>query len=332
VLLAAPVLVVLGVLLASADAVFAGFFSGWNLLTPIQHGVLLVVGAWGMAGLLRLASASPAPTLGRLAYRLGRTEATIVLGSVVILFAAFAVAQGVAASEGGRHVIETSGLTYAEYARTGFFQLLAVAAITLAVLLGLRAATDLSDPADRHRFTVLAETAVSLTLVIVVVAVVRLGLYEDAFGLTMLRLYSKVFAVWIGFVFVLLAVHLVGWGRGRAWLPSAAVAAGLVALFALNLANPEAVVVRHNVAFAERSGRFDPDYLAALSDDAVPALVAALPRLAPDARQVVLAQVCTMGSAGRTDRSWSSYNTARDAAIEARRSVCADVTDGGQRA
>ena len=32
--LAVPVLVVLGVLLASADAVFAGFFNGWNLLTP----------------------------------------------------------------------------------------------------------------------------------------------------------------------------------------------------------------------------------------------------------------------------------------------------------
>ncbi|MEA2827015.1 MAG: hypothetical protein QOG43_1454 [Actinomycetota bacterium] len=320
--LAVPVLAVLGVLLASADAVFAGFFTGWDLLTPIQHGVLLVIGAWGMAGLLRLASASPAPSLGRVGYRLGRTEATIVLGSVVVLFAAFAVAQVVAASEGGRHVIETSGLTYAEYARTGFFQLLAVAAITLAVLLGLRAATDLSDPADRRRFTVLAEAAVSLTLVIVVVAVARLGLYEDAFGLTMLRLYSKVFAVWIGVVFVLLAVDLAGAGRVRSWLPPVAVAAGLVGLLALNGANPEAVVVRHNVAFAERTGRFDPDYLTELSDDAVPALVNALPRLAPAARQVVLDRVCTMGSAGRPRRSWWSYNGARDAAVEARNSVC----------
>src|SRR5205085_4277547 len=100
--------------------------------------------------------------------------------------------------------------TYAEYARTGFFQLLAVAAITLAVLLGLRAATDLSAPADRRRFTILALSATSLTVVIVVVAIARLGLYEDAFGLTMLRLYSKVFAVWIGVVFLLLGVDLAG--------------------------------------------------------------------------------------------------------------------------
>ncbi len=321
-LLAVPVLVVLGLLLASADAVFAGFFSGWDVLTPIEHGILLVVGAWGMAGLLRLASASPAPTLGRVGYRLGRTEATIVLGSVVVLFAGFAVAQAVAASEGGRHVIETAGLTYAEYARTGFFQLLAVAAVTLAVLLGLRAATDLTEPADRRRFTLLAEATVGLTLVIVGVALARLGLYEDAFGLTMLRLYSKVFAVWIGVAFVLLALDLAGVGKGRSWLPPAAVAAGLVALFALNVANPEAFVVRHNVEFAESSGRFDPDYLAELSDDAVPALVDALPRLAPDARAVVLGRVCEMGSAGRATRPWWSFNGARDAAVEARNSVC----------
>ena len=175
----------------------------------------------------------------------------------------------------------------------------------------------------------LAETAVALTLVIVGVALARLGLYEDAFGLTMLRLYSKVFAVWIGVVFVLLAVDLAGVGRGRAWLPSAAVAAGLVALLALNVVNPEAVVVRHNVDFAERTGRFDPVYLTDLSDDAVPALVDALPRLGPEARQVVLDRVCDeMGSAGRSTRPWWSYNGARDAAVEARNSVCADRASG----
>lgn len=320
--LAVPLLLVLGVLLASADAVFAGFFNGWDALTPIEHGVLLLIGAWGMSGLLRLASSGPAPAPGDLGFRLGRTEATIVLGSLVALFAAFAVAQMVAASDGGRHVIETAGLTYAEYARTGFFQLLAVAAITFGALLGLRAVTDAAEPRDRRRFTVLALAAVALTLVIVVVAVQRLGLYEDAFGLTMLRLYSKVFAGWIGVAFVLLALDLTGVGHTRHWLPSAAVTAGLLALLALNVVNPEARVVGHNVAFAERTGRFDPLYLTDLSDDAVPALVDALPRLSSDARGQVLDRVCDMGSAGLATRPWWSYNSSRDAAGDARQSVC----------
>jgi len=139
-------------------------------------------------------------------------EATVVVGSLAALFGVFAVAQLVALSSGGRHVIRTAGLTYAEYARSGFFQLLAVAAITLVALLGLRAVADLSAPADRRRFTTLALAVVGLTLVIVVVALRRLGLYQQAFGLTMLRLYSSIFAVWVGLVLVL---------AGCAWPDSA---------------------------------------------------------------------------------------------------------------
>ncbi len=100
--------------------------------TVIIHAVLLGIGAWGMAGLLRVTAADPPPPAPALPLRLGRVESTVVLGSLLALFTAFAAAQLVALSGGGRHVLETAGLTYAEYARTGFFQLLAVAGITLA--------------------------------------------------------------------------------------------------------------------------------------------------------------------------------------------------------
>jgi len=319
--LAVPLLVVLGLLLASADAVFAGFFGGWSPEAVVEHAVLLAVGAWGMSGLLRVASASPAPVLPGVGFRLGRLEATIVLGSLVALFAAFGTAQLIALSGGGRHVLETAGLTYAEYARTGFFQLIAVSAITLGALLGLRAVTDLDDPATRRRFVVLAEAAVALTLVVVLVALRRLALYQDAFGLTMLRLYSQVFAAWLGAVFVLLAASI-AFGRSRSWLPPTAAATGLAALLALNVVNPEAVVVRHNVDFAASSGRFDPGYLGGLSDDAVPALVDALPRLDPAARARVLETVCATRPDRPPARGWWSYNGGVDGAVEARNQVC----------
>ena len=236
--LALPLLVVLGLLLASADAVFAGFFQGWSPLTAISHAALLGVGAWGMAGLLRLTSAERPPAVSVLPFRLGHVETTVILGSLVALFAAFAVAQLVVVSGGGRHVIETAGLTYAEYARTGFFQLLAVAGITLVALVGLRAVTDVSDPGHRRLFTVLAEAAIVLTLVIVGVALRRLGIYQDAYGLTMLRLYSSVFAVWIGVVLVFAGCGVAGVAAGRAWLFGAAMVAGLALRLGLNIVNP----------------------------------------------------------------------------------------------
>lgn len=318
--LAVPILVVLGVLLGSADAVFASFFEWWSPESVIEHGALLVVGAWGMVGLLRLASAEPARPLPSFRFRLGSVQATVILGSLVTLFAAFAAAQLVALSAGGRHVIETSGLTYAEYARSGFFQLLAVAVITLAILLTLRAVTDLSDTRASRRFIVLGEASVALILVIVFVAIRRLSLYEDAFGLTMLRLYSQVFAVWVGVVFVFLGAMLAGVERHRAWLPPAAAAAGLAILLALNVLNPEAIVVEHNVDHAATSGRFDPGYVTGLSDDAVPALVDALPRLDPGTRQQVRAVVCT-------GHSPSGFNLAAEAADDARSRICPPTND-----
>lgn len=51
--------------------------------------------------------------------------------------------------------------------------------------------------------------------------------------------------------------------------------AGLVLLLGANLADPESFVVRHNVARADAGVEVDTTYLASLSDDAVPALVAA---------------------------------------------------------
>lgn len=293
VLLAAPVVLLLGLLLGAADPVFASWFSlSFDASDLMAHTVLLGLGTWGGAGLLRMASAVSPAALPGPRTRLGFVEAATVLGALVALYGAFAVSQLVTLAGGAGHVLDTTGLTYAEYARSGFFQLLAVAALTLGVLLAVRAVADLDTPARRRNFTVLAEVAVALTLVIVVVAVRRLHLYEQAYGLTLPRLFASVFALWVGAVFVLLALSLAGVHRRRRWLVPAAVGAGLACLLALNVVNPEAVVVERNVANHERTGRLDTDLLLGLSDDAVPTLVDALPRIDPAARRVVLARLC----------------------------------------
>lgn len=273
-----------------------------------------------MAGLLRLSSAQPAGQPTTISWRLGAIEVTVVLASVTALFGTFAVAQLVTLSGGGRRVIETAGLTYAEYARSGFFQLLWVAGITLCLLLAVRAATDLTAVRARRRFLLLSELVVMLTLLIVVVAFRRMHLYERVFGLTMLRLYVELFTMWIGAVFVLLGLSLAGvWAR-RAWLIPAAVAAGLLLLLGLNVANPESVVVRHNVAHAERTGSFDPAYLAELSQDAVPTLIGELPRLDETDREEVLRRLCPPEPL--RFRGWAAYNVSLDVAYEKLAAAC----------
>lgn len=262
-LLAAPLVLVLGLLLSSADAVFASFFELLDPGTFTAHAFLWLVGGWGVAGLLHVASTPRRPRPDARASRLGQTETCTILGALVALYGVFALAQVVAASEGGRRVLGTAGLTYAEYAREGFFQLLAVAGITLVVLLALDNGTRV--------MRLLSQAAVALTLLIVAVALRRLHLYEQAFGLTMLRLFVVTFAVWVGAVFVLLAFRQAGMGGDRHWFAPTAVSVGLALIFLLNVIDPEATVVRRNAARPD----FDPAYAATLSDDAVPALVKA---------------------------------------------------------
>jgi hypothetical protein len=291
--LAVPLVFVAGGLLASADAVFASFFKAtFDPASLIPHLVLWAVGAWLTGGLLRLASATAEPVPAGRTPRLGQVETCVVLGALVVLYAAFAVAQVVAASEGGRRVLRTAGLTYAEYARSGFFQLLAVAALTLLVLLVLDNGTRV--------VRMLSLAAVALTLLIVASAVRRLVVYEDAFGLTMLRLFSMAFAVWVGVVFVLLGARLLGLGGGRRWLLGTSTAVGLALVLALNVADAEAVVVRRNVARAD----FDPAHAATLSDDAVPALV--------DAGHGAL--VCPRPYRIGGSDGWAAWNLARERA------------------
>lgn len=318
--LAVPLVVIVAALLASADAVFATYLVPDVSLGSLPlHAVLIVIGGWSWAGLARTASAVDAPPRSgpRLSVAIGAVEATVVLSLLAAVLAAFSAVQLVAAAGGARHVLETRGLTYAEYARSGFFQLLAVAAIVLVSIVALRAVTISRD----RRFVVAAEVVGALTLVVVAVAVRRLALYDDAFGLTVLRLLATVAAAWVGVVFVMLMAWLAGVGAGRHWFPGGVAATALVALFALNLGNPEAFVARHDIDHTLKSGRLDADYLAGLSDDAVPTLLkraATLP--APQAAELRSA-VCQLTPAD-TFRGWAAANRSRHRAADARREFC----------
>lgn len=317
ILLGAPVVVVLGLLLASADPVFASLFRfPADAGDVVLHVVLLAIGAWGAAALLRTASGAPyavAP-IGR--RPLGAVEAVTVLGGLVAVFAAFVASQLVTVIAGADYVRRTAGLSYADYARRGFFQLLAVAAITLGLLLVLRATTDATD----RRFVLLGEAAVVLTLFLVAGAIRRLGLYEAAYGLTLLRLAAVLFALWIGGVFVLLALSLAGVHRRRAWFVPAALALALAGLLVVNVVNPEALIVRRNVERFAGTDTLDVWYLTDLSDDAVPALADALPRLAAEPQAVVLGRLCA--GERRTSGGIWALNASRQAAIDARNRVC----------
>lgn len=320
-MVAAPIVLLLWALLANADAVFASFFSfDADLGGVLLHVFFIVLGAWGLLGALRLASVESPSELAFRRLQLGSIEATVIAAAVVVLFGLFAGSQVLAAMGGADHVLQTEGLSYAEYARSGFFQLLWVAGLTVAGLVGLRALTRDVGESARQRLVRLSLAIVGLTLVIVGVAIRRMMLYEDAYGLTMLRLYVVVFAAWLGLALLLVGALVVGLHEDRAWFPAAAASSLLGVLLALNVVNPEAVVARHNLTRPPSATPVDDSYLADLSDDAIPTIVDLLPRLDDATRERVTAAVGCTNEDG--NHGWAAANLARSRADDARAKLC----------
>ena len=263
-------LVVFGLLFASADRVFARMMPRVEAdLLPGQLvvGVLVAVVA---ATLAHLALAPPSWTDARLAPRPAAKRGewllpVLALDAMVLLFVTVQVG---ALLGGHRHVLETEGLTYAEYARQGFAQLVVVTALTLVVVAVAARRAPRETPRDRLVSRLALGALCVGTLGVVASALRRMDLYVDAFGLTRLRVFVTVTEIALAAVFVLLLVAGIRWRGG--WLPRAALQVVAVAMLGLALINPDAQIVRHNTT-ADLVTTLDADYLAGLSADAVPA-------------------------------------------------------------
>jgi two-component system, OmpR family, sensor histidine kinase BaeS len=108
-------------------------------------------------------------------------------------------------------------------------------------------------------------------------------------------------------------------------LVGAAAAAGLALLLALNVANPEAVVARDQLAGTRQVRRIDVAYVARLSEDAIPTVAARVPGLDPAARADLRARLCAAEPDGVSPSrftGWAAWNLGRERAERAVTRIC----------
>jgi len=109
-----------------------------------------------------------------------------------------------------------------------------------------------------------------MTVVVVVSALYRMHLYEEAYGFTRLRLLVSVFEGWLGVVVLLVMAS--GVVKRRGWLVPMAVRLGAVGLLGLAVLNPDLYIAEQNIARTDSAVTTDYAYLAGLSPDAYPAI------------------------------------------------------------
>ena len=331
--IATPLVVVFGALFMSADAVFADLVLNvvridFDLIA--SHVLLFSVCAWLATGYLRgFLTGTELPPLrglwqgGALVDVVGRrptlsiTEVATALAALDLLFLAFVIVQFRYLFGGDALVQVTPDLSYAEYARRGFFELVFAVALVVPVLLAADWLLARGRRRDDLVFRVLAGVQIGLVLAITASALHRLRLYHASYGLTDSRFYAMVLLIWIGAMLLWFAATVL---RGRREsFAFGALASGLATVVLLFVINPDAIIARTNVArmeSADASVRFDVAYATSLSADAVPVLIDALPALPGDV-QCQLARHMLRRWAPDRERSIRTWNWSASRASDA---------------
>ena len=300
--IATPALVLFAALLMAADAQFSELMRGiflFNLRDAITHLIFTIVIAAICAGFLRSVFFSGAmPRISRPSFlRLPAAELSIALGLVNLLFATFVAVQF------RYFFVITNPVSLSQYARRGFFELVAVVALVLPMLLIAEWLVD----EKTALFRILSATQVALVLAIAASAWRRMQLYRDEFGLTQLRLYTTAFMIWLAVLLLWLVATVLAGRRNRFALGM--FASAVIAVVALHAINPDALIVETNLARAAEGRRaFDASYALRLSDDALPVIVANRSAFPPDSLHAFLGRPRTIG--------WRTWNYSRAKAID----------------
>ncbi len=342
-LIGIPLAVIFAVLFASADPIFR---RGLDEVLGLQldlgtlpgRALFVLASAWLAVALLSLSAtgvpamergsslgaAASSPPIDRLR-GLGALEALVILLVIDLVVAAFVGLQ-LAYLFGGLDTLAAIGMTYSDYARRGFFELVAAACLAGAVVVALETTVERRTRPYLAALLVL----VALSAVVLVSAAMRLRLYQDAYGWTELRLYVLVTIVSLGAALVVTAGLVLG-NRTR-WLGHGLAAIGVVALLGLNIIAPSAFVAEQNLARVMDPSLVPPDgqadldrgYLSVLPDDAIPVVVAALPRLSEADRGAItwfLDQRAAELTSDPAYAAWASWNLGRERAREALESL-----------
>ena len=315
VLLALPLLFIFGGLLMAADAVFEGIVN--QVLYEYFDNLfshLFVIGfcTWLTAGFLRSIFVGKEVVIRNLSrpktLALGGIETGVVLGLLDLLFVCFILVQFHYLFGGSARIETYTKLTYAEYARRGFFELVAVAALVLPLLLVMEWLVQKENRQQLRLFRCLAALQVILLFVIMSSAFQRMRLYQDELGLTELRLYTTAFMGWLAVVFAWFMATVLTGRRER--FAFGALVAGFLLIASLHLLNPDDLIARINLARIGKGRSFDAKYASSLSADAVPALIEGAATLGLQERKLIAECLLKRWSSPEVP-DWRNWNWSR---------------------
>jgi hypothetical protein len=319
-LLVAPVVILLLILFGGADPIIHSTIQDIEEWFPtITIGARLVF--FGFLLLVMLGACSRLPDLKfgipprelRLSIAPRPMDGMILVGSTLATLVAFLILQTIyifvqLPSQIG------NGVTYAEYARRGFGQLCVVVTIVAAVILVAEKFRDPAAASQSRTLRRLEFATFAAAGLILLSALRRVILYENAYGYTIARIHATAYIVFMSGFLVFLALELRAGGiTGALGRRSSALA--LVVMLVILYWNDQAWAMNRNIDRIHTTGKFDVSYAASLSADAVPTLIQRKNELPPAAWGALKEAAACKDF--HVSLKWYEWNSAMSAALSA---------------
>jgi len=155
---------------------------------------------------------------------------------------------------GGANYALPPSFTHSEYARKGFFELVAVTLINLSVLLVSLNLTQSMSKIANQISRILNSLLVVCTSIMLYSAHFRMSLYEQAYGYTYLRILTHAFMI---FIFALLLASLYKIWKVKFSLAKAYIVIAVTAYVILNYVNIDVIIAQNNFERLQKTKHID---------------------------------------------------------------------------
>jgi len=315
-----PLLLIIIALLASADLVFEHFlgqfpeiFENINIGRFLAHAIiifLISIFVFGYIWSLSYATENgnkEKMSTGSYKDVLDPVVIITILASINVIYIIFTLIQ-FSYLFGSLKYGLPQDFTYSEYARRGFFELVAVTLINLSILIVFISFTEKGSKAVCRILRILYSLLIFCTFVILFSAHFRMSLYEKAYGYTYLRVLTHMF---MAFLFIILLVTFYRVWNEKFKLLKAYIIVAVISYLIINYVNIDVIIARGNIDIYLKTGKIDVNYLSSLSYDAVPEITRLLDCGDAEVEGKVQKYLYKVKEQLSNDESWQSLNVSR---------------------
>lgn len=265
-----PILMVLFIILSKADPVFENITFSFleDVWIRIMFSLIIFISTLSL-GIMKISETDKEKEINQIS--IGKEyELLVILGGLALLFGGFIFIQfkylfsGVGERELANLGIQS--LTYSEYVRRGFFELLLASSLAAGVIFySLKYIHKLKGKGKLlvQIFTSIVSIEVGMLLYS---AALRVFLYQEAHGFTRARVLGMFFLVWLAVLLIILLIRIVKDINSKTYL-TLNIITTLIVLIAINWVNVDGLIATHENK-PTVNNEIDYYYLANLSPDA----------------------------------------------------------------